>query len=93
MSLPIKKYRQWAKIFRKGGAEYLGRDGLGHHAWAYIPKGESNARIAGIAAHSDGADVLPIYPQKARKAWKLTQKDGVSDKDFLSSNWPKSPES
>ncbi|MBZ0137258.1 MAG: hypothetical protein K8I27_12905 [Planctomycetes bacterium] len=91
MSIPILKYRQWAKIFTKGGATYHGRDGQGHHAWSYTPKGEDSPIMAGIAAHDDGSDVLPVYPRQARKAWKLTTKDGVSDHDFMKSNWPKDP--
>ena len=89
MSLPILKYRQWAKVFRKGGAVYLGRDALGHHKWSYVPLGEAEPQLAGLPAHHEGSDVLEIYPKLARKAWKLTAKDGVSDDDFLKGRWRK----
>jgi hypothetical protein len=89
MSLPILKYRQLAKILRDGGAEFLGQDGKNHHVWAYTPIGADKPITAGIAAHSDGADVKPVYVNKLRKAWKLTPKDGVTDRDFLAGNWPR----
>ena len=87
MSLPILKYRQWAKILRKGGAVYLGRDGLGHHSWSYTPKGGPSPVVAGMAAHDDGSDVLPCYPNRMRKAWRLTKEHGISDDDFLNGRW------
>lgn len=87
MSLPIYKYRQWAKIFRKGGAVYLGQDSRNHRIWVYTPKGDDKPLTAGIAAHSEGSDVLPVYINQARKFWKLRSSDGVSDHDFLNGNW------
>ncbi len=87
MSLPILKYRQWAKVFRKAGATYLGRDGLGHHVWVFTPKNSTTPVMAGIPAHSDGDDVLDVYIKQARKYWKLTKMDGVSDHDFMSGKW------
>jgi hypothetical protein len=87
VSIPVKKYRQWAQIFRDGGAVYLRRDGLNHHVWGYTPAGTDQQVTVGIAAHSDGAEVPPVYIQSARRYWKLTKRDGVSDHDFLAGNW------
>lgn len=87
MALPIFKYRQLARILRKGGAAYLGQDSKNHHVWSYTPLGGTIAITAGIAAHGDGSDVKPVYVNKLRKAWKLTEQDGVSDHDFQAGKW------
>ena len=89
MSLPILASRKWRKILKSGGATYLGQDSLNHHVWEFIPKGAGKPVTAAIAAHSDGADVLRVYIDQLRKAWKLTKDDGVSEQDFLSGRWTK----
>lgn len=87
MPLPVFKYRQLAKILRSGGADYLGQDGKNHHVWTYQPVGATQPVTAGIAAHDDGSDVLPVYVNKLRKAWKLRESDGVTDHKFMKGQW------
>ncbi|MBX3473926.1 MAG: hypothetical protein KF754_06045 [Planctomycetes bacterium] len=58
-----------------------------HRNWVYTPKGDDKPLTAGIAAHSEGSDVLPVCINQARKFWKLRSSDGVSDHDFLNGNW------
>jgi hypothetical protein len=87
MALPILKYRQWRGVLKSGGAVYKGQDGKNHHVWEFTPKVGTQPVSIAIAAHSDGADVLPVYINNLRRRWKLTKEDGVNDERFMRGEW------
>lgn len=86
MSIPTMKYREVAALFAKGGARLLRQQPASHFHWVRMVGGLEKPVI--IVAHDAGSDVLRCYVEKARKSWKLRKADGVSDRDFLSGNWP-----
>lgn len=83
---PILSYRDAARIFTKGGAVFVRQSGS-HRIWKLSVCGVQIDVT--VPAHQDGDDVLPCYISKARRRWRLTVADGVSDQDFYAGNWPK----
>lgn len=85
VGVPVRKYHEWESLFRRCGVRFLRQRGS-HSYWGRMVGGvEINTDIV---AHGPGSDVLPCYIIKARRVWKLTKEDGVSDTDFYSGNWP-----
>jgi hypothetical protein len=89
VSVPVQSYRKWKGVFTTGGALFVRKDGKNHYVWTHTPVGETQGVLAGFVAHSEGSDVDSVYINKARKVWKLTKGDGVTDHDFVNGDWPK----
>lgn len=80
------KYRELESILRSGGAVYLGEGGRkGHHQWGYEVNGALIPVV--IPAHRPGAEVKPVYIQVIRRAWKLGERDGITNEDFKRGRW------
>jgi hypothetical protein len=50
-----------------------------HHNWTYRNQNQT------LPVHRNL--VKAVYVKRLRHAWKLTAKDGVSDKDFWNGDW------
>jgi hypothetical protein len=83
MKLPKAiKFRDLKRVFRSFGVIAIEGSSPGHKRKRHCLLADASGNKFPIPAHNDGDDVYRTYVEAARRKFRLTPEDGVSDREF-----------